>query len=253
MELIKTTTILERVVNVYGTPENPLFLAKDVAEWIGHTNVSKMISDANLDETEYVKTRLSTLTNSYNALMITEDGLYEVLMQSRKPIAKTFKKGVKEMLKSVRKHGLYATPSTTEEILNNPDVMIALLQNLKTERAEKEQLKIANAKLQNRSDVYDKVFGSEKYLSGLQVCKILDLGYGNITFYKKLREIGIFFKNRNEPMQQYANKKWIMLKEKWIDGKEEPVVTPYFSQTFIPHLAIKLGAVVNNLTKIQVQ
>ena len=116
---------------------------------------------------------------------------------------------------------------------------------------ENKQLRIANAKLQNRSDVYDKVFGSEKYLSGSQVCKVLELGYGNKTLYKKLREIGIFFKSKNEPMQQFANKKWVMLKEKWIEGKEEPVLTPYFSQAFIPHLAMKLGAVVNNLNKIQ--
>ena len=116
---------------------------------------------------------------------------------------------------------------------------------------ENKQLKIANAKLQNRSDVYDKVFSSEKYLSGSQVCKILELGYGNKTLYKKLREIGIFFKSRNEPMQHFATKKYIMLKEKWIEGKNEPVLTPFFAQNFIPHLAMKLGAVVNNLQKIQ--
>ena len=97
------------------------------------------------------------------------------------------------------------------------------------------------------------VFGAEKYLSGSQVCKILELGYGNVTLYKNLREMGIFFKSRNEPMQQYANKKWIMLKEKWITGKDQPVLTPYFSQSFVPHLALKLGAVANNLNKIQIQ
>ncbi|TDX83938.1 antA/AntB antirepressor family protein [Epilithonimonas xixisoli] len=134
---------------------------------------------------------------------------------------------------------------------NNPDTVLMLAQNWKNEKDRADQLQISNARLQNRSDVYDKVFGAEKYLTGSQVCKVLDLGYGNITLYKKLREIGIFFKNKNEPMQQYANKKWVMLKEKWIEGKEEPVVTPYFSQTFIPHLAMKLGAVTNHLTKIQ--
>lgn len=121
--------------------------------------------------------------------------------------------------------------------------------------AEEENLRlqIANAKLQNRSDVYDKVFGAEKYLTGSQVCKVLELGYGNVTLYKKLREMGIFFKNRNEPMQQYSNKKWVMLKEKWIDGKEQPVLTPYFSQAFLPYLSLKLGAVGNNLQKISIQ
>ena len=48
---------------------------------------------------------------------LTEDGLYEVLMQSRKPIAKEFKKQVKQILKEIRKHGMYAT----DELLDNAD------------------------------------------------------------------------------------------------------------------------------------
>ena len=82
---------------MYGTADEPLFKAKDVAEWIEHSNPSKMVSDAELDDSEVTMVTLSTLTNSYSAIMLTEDGLYEVLMQSRKPIAKQFKKGVKEI------------------------------------------------------------------------------------------------------------------------------------------------------------
>lgn len=78
---------------VYGTFENPLFLAKDVAEWIEHSNPSKMLKS--VDEDEKVK-RILGITYSYGngfrtrkqeALFLTEDGLYEALMQSRKPIA----------------------------------------------------------------------------------------------------------------------------------------------------------------------
>ena len=108
-------------LKIYGTNENPLFLAKDVAEWIdysktsqGYYNTSKMlmtidedekltITNSNSggskiylteDEEEKEIHRLSTLTNGYSATFLTEDGLYEVLMQSRKPIAKDFKKEV---------------------------------------------------------------------------------------------------------------------------------------------------------------
>lgn len=78
-----------------------------------------MVSDAELDETEYTTVFLSTLTNSYSALMLTEEGLYEVLMQSRKPIAKQFKKGVKEILKKIRKTGSYSSqvPQTFAQAL----------------------------------------------------------------------------------------------------------------------------------------
>lgn len=105
MQVICHSTILGKEIDVYGTAEEPLFKAKDVADWIGHTNTSKMVADAQLDELESVSVTMGTLTNSYTALMLTEDGLYEVLMQSRKPIAKQFKKGVKEILKQIRTKG----------------------------------------------------------------------------------------------------------------------------------------------------
>ena len=108
---------------MYGTADEPLFKAKDVAEWIEHSNPSKMVSDAELDDSEVTMVTLSTLTNSYSAIMLTEDGLYEVLMQSRKPIAKQFKKGVKEILKSIRRTGEFkaspaanATPTVVEKM-----------------------------------------------------------------------------------------------------------------------------------------
>lgn len=75
-----------------------LFLAKDVANWIENSNTSQMVR--NIDEDEKVK-QITPIYNVYNGqyenqecLFLTEDGLYEILMQSRKPIAKAFKKEV---------------------------------------------------------------------------------------------------------------------------------------------------------------
>lgn len=107
VEIISKSVLMGREIDVYGTPDEPLFKAKDVAEWIGHTNASKMVADAELGEDDYKMVTLSTLTNSYSALMLTEDGLYEVFMQSRKPIAKQFKKGVKDILKQIRRTGSF--------------------------------------------------------------------------------------------------------------------------------------------------
>ena len=64
---------------------------------------------------------------------LTEEGWYEVLMQSRKPIAKEFKKQVKQILKEIRKHGMYAT----NELLDNPDLLIQVTTKLKEEREKK--------------------------------------------------------------------------------------------------------------------
>ena len=94
LQVIYNQEVLGQDFKIYGTEENPLFLAKDVANWIEHSNPSKMVKDADLDDAEVARHQLSTLTNSYTALFLTEDGLYEVLMQSRKPIAKQFKKNL---------------------------------------------------------------------------------------------------------------------------------------------------------------
>ena len=117
VSVISKSTFLGKEIDVYGTAENPLFKAKDVAEWIEHSNPSKMVEDAELDETDVAKLSVGTLTNSYSALFLTEDGLYEVLMQSRKPIAKQFKKGVKNILKTIRKTGTYTATTLFDEKL----------------------------------------------------------------------------------------------------------------------------------------
>ena len=104
--MISKSSFLGKEVDVYGTAESPLILAKDVADWIEHSDVSMMVK--NVDEDEKVTNNVCTLGGSQNAWFLTEDGLYEVLMQSRKPIAKQFKKGIKEILKSIRRTGVYS-------------------------------------------------------------------------------------------------------------------------------------------------
>ena len=92
--VIKEQQVLGKQFKIYGTFEEPMFLAKDVAEWIEHSNVSKMLNA--IDEEEKTTITLSYNGNmTTNQLFLTEDGFYEVLMQSRKPIAKQFKKEVK--------------------------------------------------------------------------------------------------------------------------------------------------------------
>lgn len=90
---------------MYGTFDDPLFLAKDVAEWIEHSNPTEMVRG--VDEDEKLNSVILSAGQRRATTMLTEDGLYEVLMQSRKPIAKSFKKEVKKILKEIRKTGKY--------------------------------------------------------------------------------------------------------------------------------------------------
>lgn len=100
LQVIDKRNILDHEVTTYGDLENPLFLAKDVANWIEHSDVSKMMKS--VDEDEKVKNIIRTLGGNQEMWFLTEDGLYEVLMQSRKPITKQFKKKVKKLLKDLR-------------------------------------------------------------------------------------------------------------------------------------------------------
>lgn len=110
LSVISKSTFLGKEIDVYGTVEEPLFKAKDVAEWIEHSDPSKMAESLDADE-KLLRTMFVAGQNR-EVLFLTEDGLYEVLMLSRKPIAKQFKKGVKEILKSIRKTGSYSVTGT---------------------------------------------------------------------------------------------------------------------------------------------
>lgn len=134
LTIINEQEVLGKHFTVYGTADEPLFLAKDVAEWIEHSKPSIMVDT--VDEDEKLRETIFTSGQNREVWFLTENGLYEVLMQSRKPLAKEFKKKVKEILKSIRKHGLYAT----DQLLNNPDFAIAAFQALKEERARKQAL-----------------------------------------------------------------------------------------------------------------
>ncbi|MFT8313311.1 MAG: BRO family protein [Clostridium sp.] len=135
LSVIDERVVLGKDFKVYGTVEEPLFLAKDVAECIeystradGSYRTGTMINC--VDNDEKVFTAFIADGRRIEAWFLTEDGLYEVLMQSRKPIAKEFKKQVKHILKTIRRNGMYAT----DELLDNPDLLIKAGQKLKEEK-----------------------------------------------------------------------------------------------------------------------
>ena len=140
LQIIDKREVLGKQLRIYGDFENPLFLAKDVAEWIDYDKdkVGQMLNT--VDDEEKITLPIHYSGQVRNMWFLTEDGLYEVLMQSRKPIAKKFKKKVKEILKSVRKKGIYATDNVIDNILENPEFGIKLLTEIKEERAKNKEL-----------------------------------------------------------------------------------------------------------------
>lgn len=127
LQVVDSREVLGFEFKIYGDFENPLFLAKDVAKVIEHTDSNKMI--INVDADEKVKKKVPTLGGIQEMWLLTEDGLYEVLFQSNKPIAKEFKRKVKEILKELRKGNklIVDSNSSISEMINA--MMPTLIQN----------------------------------------------------------------------------------------------------------------------------
>ncbi|MBO0995929.1 BRO-N domain-containing protein [Bacillus sp. SD088] len=126
VELLDKKEVLGKELDFYGTTDDPLFLAKDVAEWIEHSDVSKMVKM--IDEDEKVRKNVPTLGGLQESWFLTEDGLYEVLMLSRKPVAKQMKKEIKIILKELRVNGVVVSDQASyEQVKYNVDTFLVNL------------------------------------------------------------------------------------------------------------------------------
>ena len=136
--------------------------------------------------------------SSIQANFITEQQLYFVMSSSRKPNAKPFRMWVNtEVLPSIRKHGMYATPATIEEMLNDPDTMIATLVKLKEERAARikaeEAKAIAEKKAEDLTEAFSRSIVSDK--DKLYSTFIKELKMTTPCASSILKELKIFGKN----------------------------------------------------------
>ena len=131
VQIIYNQEVLGKDFHIYGTIEEPLFLAKDVANWIEHKQVSRMMEIVDEDEKMKVCFKSTTSRSTQEQWFLTENGVYEVLFQSRKPIAKQFKKQVKTILKEIRKTGGYINEGATTEQLEQLQQKINKLLNYK--------------------------------------------------------------------------------------------------------------------------
>ena len=129
--LKETFTILDKEFKIYNTIEEPLFLAKDVAEWIDYdkTSINKMLNT--VDEDEKLNGTLFLSGQNRKVWFLTEAGVYEVLMQSRKPIAKQFKKEVKQLLKKLRLEQFIIDENINKENLNKLNKAVEELNRIK--------------------------------------------------------------------------------------------------------------------------
>lgn len=199
LKIINEQEILGKDFKIYGSIDEPLFLAKDVADWIEYdkSSINKMLNK--VDEDEKVRNIVPTLGGAQEMWLLTENGLYEVLMQSRKSIAKTFKKEVKKILKQIRQTGGYI-PMTTAQAkpMSDAEIMAsALLIAQKTIEARDKALTTANdtiKQLKPKADYTDMVLQSKGLLNVTQIAQ--DYGMSAVAFNKLLEELGIQYRDK---------------------------------------------------------
>ena len=211
-----------RTLNIEG---NPYFVGKDVSDVLGYENSRKAIND-HVDEEDRIvvndkklqEMALESKSNETGTFefmsprgltFINESGVFSLIMSSKLPAAKKFKRWVtSEVLPSIRKHGLYAT----EELINNPDIMIAAFQALKAEREKNFALEstvaVQNqqiAELQPKASYYDVVLNCKDLVSMTTIAK--DYGWSAKTMNTYLHDKGVQFKQGAIWLlyQKYAN------------------------------------------------
>ena len=128
LSIVHQTELLGKPFQIYGTTEHPLFLAKDVAEWLEHSKASIMLQT--VDDDEKLMETLFTGGQRRSCWFLTEHGLYEVLMQSRKPIAKEFKRQVKRILTEIRQTGKYGADNLNHTLAMFASTITAMQQSM---------------------------------------------------------------------------------------------------------------------------
>lgn len=125
--------------------DEPYFVGKDVATILGYAKPLNALS-THVDEDDSLKQGLTDrLGRKQETILINESGLYSLILSSKLPTAKKFKRWVtSEVLPSIRKHGAYMTPEKIEEALLNPDTLIQLATTIKEEQAKNRALELTN-------------------------------------------------------------------------------------------------------------
>lgn len=143
--------------------DEPWFVGKDVAQALGYQNPQKALRDHVDDDEKTVND--SFTVNGTPAILINESGLYSLILSSKLPGAKEFKRWVtSEVLPSIRKHGAYMTPETLEAAILSPDYLLKVVTALKDETDKRKALEAVNSRLtvenqimQPKADYFDEL------------------------------------------------------------------------------------------------
>ena len=186
--------------------DEPYFIGKDIADVLGYSNPQKAIRDlVDLED----KTQNDSFTvNGTAVVLINESGLYSLILKSKLPSAKKFKRWVtSEVLPVIRKHGGYLTPEKVEEALLNPDTIIQLATQLKEERTGRLIAEQKIAEYEPKISYLDSILSSTDSVTISQIAA--DYGMSPQQMNKLLHKLGI---------QKKVGNQWLLCKKHMRQG-----------------------------------
>ena len=184
-----------RTINIDG---KDYFVGKDIALALGYKNTNDAISRHCKGVVKHEGLKI----NGSEVALITEGDIYRLITHSKLPTAEKFEEWVfDEVIPSIRKHGMYAT----DELLDNPDLLIAAATKLKEERAARIEAEKKVKILKPKADFYDDVAGSKDSIEMGHVAKVLGIkNIGRNKLFEILRNKKILDRN-NIPYQKFVD------------------------------------------------
>lgn len=223
--------------------DEPYFVGKDVAEILGYADPSSAISKK-VDEEDKGVAKIATPGGMQELTVINESGLYSLILSSKLPQAKAFKRWVtSEVLPAIRKNEAYITPNKVEELLLNPDAMIRLLVAFKDEKAkskkleaEKSVLVVENQTMRPKADYFDELVDRNLLTNFRETAKQLKVGerefisflLGKKYLYRDARGRLVPYADKNKGL--FEIKEWF--NEKSGSAGTQTLITPKGRETF---------------------
>ncbi|APX73140.1 phage antirepressor [Companilactobacillus allii] len=211
----------------------PYFVGKDVADILGYSN-SRDVINKHVDDEDKLMSQIATAGQKRNQTVINESGLYSLILSSKLSTAKEFKRWVtSEVLPTIRKHGAYLTNDAIEQTLTNPDFIIKLATQLKSEREGRLIAEQQVNELQPKATYYDQVLQNPSLVTITVIAK--DYGMSGQELNNLLRDLKIQFKQGKTWLlyAKYQTTGWThsnttMVKRK--DGTEKAVLNTKWTQ-----------------------
>ena len=228
-----------RVIEQNG---EPWFVAADVCKALDLEDTGRATS--RLDEDELTRIKIVSGGQNREVIVVNEPGLYSLVLGSRKPEAKAFKRWIThDVIPSIRKHGAYMTPESLEAAILNPDYLLRLVTALKEETDKRKVLEAANSTLtvdnqimKPKADYFDELVDRNLLTNFRETAKQLEVKKRD--FVRFLMEKKYVYRDKRGKLMPYADKNngLFEIKESFNEKTQwsgtQTMVTPKGRETF---------------------